>query len=164
MTEYILEPIREDDGHEIIDIFNYYIENSFAAFPEQKVPYEFFGMLAGMAGELPTVAARDCDGRILGFGMLRHHNPMPAFSHTAEVTYFLKPGMTGKGIGSSILKYLEDEGAKKGITRLLACVAAPNEGSIRFHEKHGFTHCGKFSKVARKNGVLFDTVWMEKGI
>jgi L-amino acid N-acyltransferase YncA len=164
MAEYRIEPIRDDDGQGIIDIFNYYIENGFAAFPERKVPYEFSGMLAGMAGDLPAVVAKDKNERVLGFGMLRYHNPMPAFSHTGEVTYFLRPETTGKGIGSAILGHLEKEGAKKGIKCLLACIASPNEGSIRFHEKHGFTPCGRFSKVARKNGIFFDTVWMEKGI
>jgi phosphinothricin acetyltransferase len=164
MAEYGIETIREEHGREIIDIFNYYIENGFAAFPEQKVPYEFFTMLAGMAANLPAVAAIDKNGNVLGFGMLRQHTPMPAFSHTAEVTYFLRSDATGKGIGSAILGHLEKEGAEKGITRLLACIASPNEGSIRFHEKQGFILCGRFSGVARKNGVTFDTVWMEKGI
>lgn len=164
MIEYNIEPVREGDGREIIDIFNHYCENGFAAFPEEKVPYEFFGMLAGMSGDLPAVVARSEDGMVLGFGMLRPHNPMPAFAHTAEVTYFIRPDMTGKGIGSVILAYLEEEGARKGIIGLLACIASPNDGSVRFHEKHGFTRCGRFSGVARKNGVYFDTVWMEKRI
>ncbi len=35
-----LTPITSDDREQIIDIFNYYVENSFAAHPEQKVPFD----------------------------------------------------------------------------------------------------------------------------
>jgi phosphinothricin acetyltransferase len=34
--------LTKDSQKEAIDIFNYYVENSFAAYPEQKLPYEFF--------------------------------------------------------------------------------------------------------------------------
>ena len=112
----------------------------------------------------PSVAARLPDGSIAGFGLLRAHNPMPAFRHTAEVTYFLRPEMTGRGLGSRMLAGLETEGKKRGITSILASISSLNEGSIRFHARHGFTECGRFSRVGIKNGVLFDTVWMQKFI
>jgi L-amino acid N-acyltransferase YncA len=38
---YTIRRISEQDSHALIDIFNYYIENSFAPFPEKKVPCEF---------------------------------------------------------------------------------------------------------------------------
>jgi L-amino acid N-acyltransferase YncA len=37
-----LEPITIEHQKEIMDIFNYYIENCFAAYSENKLPYEFF--------------------------------------------------------------------------------------------------------------------------
>lgn len=164
MTSYSLNPITDEDGPAIIDIFNYYILNSYAAYPENPVPYEFFGMFAEIAKNYPSVVARDPDGTVAGFGMLRPHNPMPAFRHAAEITYFIRPEQTGVGIGSAMLAYLEDEGKKKGITIILASISSLNEGSIRFHARHGFTGCGKFSKVGIKKGVVFDTVWMQKDL
>jgi phosphinothricin acetyltransferase len=164
MTSCSLHPITDEDGPAIIDIFNYYILNSFAAYPENPVPYEFFGMLAEIAKNYPTVVAKDPEGTVAGFGMLRPHNPMPAFRHTAEITYFIRPGLTGAGLGSKMLEYLENEGKKKGITTILASISSLNEGSIRFHARHGFTECGKFVKVGIKKEILFDIVWMQKDL
>jgi hypothetical protein len=33
-----LEPISPKDGDQIMEIYSYYVEDSFAAFPERKVP------------------------------------------------------------------------------------------------------------------------------
>jgi L-amino acid N-acyltransferase YncA len=89
---------------------------------------------------------------------------MAAFTHTAEITYFIRPTCTGIGIGGAILSYLEMKGRKIGISCVLAQISSLNEGSIRFHQKNGFTQCGKFVNVGKKNGKFFDTVWMQKNI
>lgn len=36
------------DRESVMDIFNYYIENSFSAYPERKLPYEFFDTFLNM--------------------------------------------------------------------------------------------------------------------
>lgn len=155
-------PITEQDREPVIDLFNYYIGNSFAAYPEQKVPYDFFALFLEACRQYPSAIARCRNGTFAGFGMLRPHNPMPAFRHTAEITYFLRPDLTGNGIGTQMLSFLEEAGRKKEITTILASISSLNEGSIRFHARHGFTECGRFFRVGRKKGVVFDTVWMQK--
>ena len=41
----VLKPIGPDDREAVVDLFNYYVENSFAAFPQEKVPYAFFDVV-----------------------------------------------------------------------------------------------------------------------
>ena len=155
-------PISGTDRTPVIDLFNYYIEHSFAAYPEQKVPYDFFAMFLETCRKYPSVAAKMPDGTLAGFGLLRAHNPMPAFRHAAEITYFIRPDLTGKGLGSEMLARLEEKGKEQGISTILASISSLNEGSLRFHAGHGFTECGRFEKVGRKKGIVFDTVWMQK--
>ncbi len=164
MTEYSFKPIGQQDRTGVIDLFNYYIENSFAAYPDLPVPYTFFDLFLQACSGYPSAAVRDPEKKLAGFGMLRPHNPMPAFAHTAEITYFVRPGLTGKGLGSRMLAYLETGAREKGILTILASISSLNEGSIRFHARNGFTECGRFRKVAKKRGTYFDTVWMQKMI
>jgi phosphinothricin acetyltransferase len=161
-VHFKLEPIMFEDGHAAIDIFNHYIVNTFAAYPENAVPYEFFGLFMKMAEGYPFLAAKDKGGRLLGFGLLRPHNPISAFSNTAEITCFLSPECTGKGIGRAIVERLLSEARQKGLTNVLAGISSLNAGSISFHEKCGFVHCGRFLKVGRKRGQEFDVVWMQR--
>jgi phosphinothricin acetyltransferase len=138
------------------------VENSFAAYPEKKFSYQAFDMFLQMSNGFPTGSIRDPNDRIVGFGMLRTHNPMPTFSRTAEVTYFIHPDHTGKGLGKLLLGFLEKGAFEKGITNILANISSLNPRSIEFHQKNGFIECGRLRKVAKKNGQEFDTVWMQK--
>jgi len=160
--KYDLFPISPDDKESVIDIFNYYIENSFAAYPENKVPYEFFGLFLQSTAGYPTAIVKDESKTVLGFGLLRPHSPIPTLAGTVEITYFIRPEYTGKGIGSTIMEYLLEGAREKGLHCILASISSLNEGSIRFHIQHGFSECGRFREVGKKWGKLFDTVWMQK--
>lgn len=164
IMEYAITPIANDDRESIIDIFNYYVENSFAAYPENKLPYQAFDMLLQMSGGFPAGSIKDQNGRVVGFGMLRAHNPMAAFARTAEISYFIHPEHTGKGLGKMLLDFLIKGALEKGITNILANISSLNSGSIGFHRKNGFAECGRFKNVGRKNGREFDTVWMQRAI
>lgn len=133
MIKTNLTPISTDDRKDIIDIFNFYVENSFAAYPEKILPYEFFDTLLNICQGYPNATAKDISSEVAGFGMLRPYNPMPVFPGQPKITYFIKPGFIGHGIGRTLLDYLVDEGRKKWITSIIAGISSLKEGSIRFH-------------------------------
>lgn len=160
--EYSIGPMSTEDCESVMDIFNFYVENTFAAYPEDRLPYQAFDMFLKMSDGFPSGTIKDQNGKIVGFGMLRSHNPMPTFSQTAEVTYFIHPDHTGKGLGKMLLDSLEKGAIDKGITTILANISSNNPNSIRFHEKNGFIECGRFRRVGRKMGEEFDTVWMQR--
>jgi L-amino acid N-acyltransferase YncA len=159
-----LTPISEEDREAVMDIFNHYVANSFAAYPDQALPYQVFDLFLQMAKGFPAATIRDRDGRIVGFGLLRSHNPIPVFSRTAEITCFIHPDYTGKGLGKMLLDHLEKGATEKGITNILANISSLNPESIHFHLKNGFVECGRFKQVGKKKGQEFDTVWMQKRI
>ncbi len=64
--ECSISPIAPKDREPIINIFNYYVENSFAAFPESKLPYQTFDMFLQMSKGLLTGAIKDQNGKGLG--------------------------------------------------------------------------------------------------
>ncbi len=156
--------MAEGDREAVIDLFNYYIENSFAAYPEKKVPYGLFDQFLALTEGYPafTVRHEEQADRIVGFAFLRPYHPLAAFQRAAEITYFIEPGYTGQGIGSRILERITGEAKRKGIDTILANVSSLNESSLRFHERHGFEECGRFRRVAKKKGQDLDVVWMQK--
>ncbi len=157
------EPLREHHRTPVIDIFNHYIEHSYAAFLDRKVPYDFYDkLIAGMKG-YPS-AAVIAGGETAGFCFLRAHNPLPAFAGAADITYFIAPGLTRRGLGSAALEYLIGAARPGGINSIMASVSSLNTVSSGFHIKHGFTECGRFIGIGRKFGREFDVVWFQKKI
>lgn len=157
------EKMGEGDREAVIDLFNYYIENSFAAYPEKKVPYGLFDQFLALTEGYPAFTVRDeeQEDRIVGFAFLRPYHLLSEFQRAAEITYFIEPGYTGQGIGSRILERITAEAKRKGIDTILANVSSLNESSLRFHERHGFAECGRFRRVAKKKGQDLDVVWMQ---
>ncbi|HPS01652.1 MAG TPA: N-acetyltransferase family protein [Candidatus Sumerlaeota bacterium] len=162
--EFILKPLSEEHRRPVVDIFNYYVENSFAAYPEAPLPCEFFDRYLNAASRYPAFVAEAPDGRIAGFGLLRPHHLLPTFAHTAELTYFILPEFTRCGLGTRLLDRLIEDARPLGITILLASISSLNPASLAFHLKHGFIECGRFPGIGRKNGHLFDVVWMQRTI
>ena len=160
--DYRLEPVSVKDGDQIIDIFNYYVENSFAAYPESKVSYEFFGSFLNLTQGYPFLVAKDMGGKIVGFGGLRPYSPLPTFSRAAEITNFISPEHTGIGIGQPIVDRLLDQAKRMGIVTILASISSLNQATLAFHKKNGFVECGRFVGIGQKMGQAFDVVWMQR--
>lgn len=159
------EPLAAGHGPAVMAIFNHYVENGFSAYPERKLPDEFFGRFLDMTRGYPAFAMREKEsGKVVGFCFLHAYHPFPTFKATAEITYFIAPGSTGRGIGASALELLECEARKMGVRVILASISSLNEGSIAFHRRHGFSECGRFRGIGRKLGRDFDMVWMQKDL
>ena len=55
-------------GHKIdvMNIYNYYVENSYAAYPEKKLEYSFFENIMNMTKGYPAYAIK-MDEKVVGF-------------------------------------------------------------------------------------------------
>ena len=158
---YSFEEMSQHHRTAVIDIFNYFIAHSFAAYPEQPVGHETFDHFLEMSRGYPSVVVKDNDGQVVGFAFLHAYHPASTFRRAAQITYFIMPAHTGQGLGTAILERFVQEAQEQGIDTLLANISSRNEGSMRFHRKNGFRECGRFRNVGKKFGKDFDVVWMQ---
>lgn len=154
-----IREMQESDRDPIMRIFNHYAATSFAAYPDGPLPPQFFPHLK--EGAVSAIVMEGAGG-IAGFGLLKPFFPFVAFKKTGIVTYFLAPEQTGKGLGALLLSRLNEDAKKNGIRTLLANISSKNEGSVRFHARHGFTVAGTLAGVGEKFGEPFDVVWMQR--
>ena len=158
---YKFEDLRQEHKPEIVRIFNYYVENSFAAYSTVPLGDEIFDRFHDMADGFPFIVISYNATEIVGFAFLHPYHAADSFSKTVEITYFIMPEHTGKGLASKILDRFKMQAKELGISVILANISSSNEGSINFHRKHGFVECGRFSKIGRKFNKDFDVVWMQ---
>jgi len=159
---WVLDRLLRTDAEAMLAIFNHYVLHSFAAYLEEPVSVEWMERLLDEASGLPAIAVRDPDGRLIGFSLLRPYMSRTAFPRTAQITTFLVPEHTGRGLGSRLLARLEHAAREAGIDTILAHVSSENPGSLAFHRRHGFAECGRFRKIGIKNERRFDVVWFQK--
>ncbi|MEW6411273.1 MAG: N-acetyltransferase family protein [Candidatus Zixiibacteriota bacterium] len=160
--EYRLDKMSPDDEGAVVDIFNYFVENSFAAYPEEKVGHEFFQRFVAMVGDYPAIAVKTDTGDVIGFAFMRPYHRAKTLSRVAEVTYFILPEHTGHGLGSRVLEYFIEQAKLRGVDNFLASISSLNDQSLQFHLRHGFVECGRFRDVGVKKGKSFDVVWMQR--
>lgn len=157
--EYLIRCFRENDSPRIIEIYNYYVRNTFAAYPKEPVPLSFIDYLRKDA---LSFYVAEKDNEVVGFSFIRPFLPFSTFKSTATVTYFLDPEHTRFGIGNRFLEVLESDAKQMGICTILAHIASCNRESINFHRKHGFFECGRLPGVGVKFDEHFDVIWMAK--
>jgi L-amino acid N-acyltransferase YncA len=156
--------MTRDHRGPVIDIYNHFIEESWAAYPDEPVDYALFDRFLAMIRGYPSLVVRSESGEVVGFAFLHAFLPAGTFRRTAEITYFILPEHTRLGLGRRILERFQSEAARAGIDNLLASISSRNAPSIEFHRKNGFVECGRLRQVGLKFGEDFDVVWMQKRI
>jgi phosphinothricin acetyltransferase len=158
---------------DVKEIYNYYIENSTATFNYfpmndegmrsivffDEKPYKTFVILEQTGAEH---AGAEPAGKMCGYVLLTKHKAREAFQITAEVTIYLHPDYTGKGLGSKALGFIEDYARQTTLHNLVATICGENTESIRLFESHGYEKCAHYKEVAFKMGRLLDLVSYQK--
>lgn len=164
-----IRDICPDDNKRILEIYNYYIENTAVTF-EITVPSEkeFFERTSGISAKYPYLVMLK-NGNLIGYAYANYLKPREAFKYSVEISIYFDKSCRGKGYGEVLYKELEKRLKFVGITNVYACIthaSAPdeyvNDSSIRFHERMGFENVGKFSNCGNKFGRWYDVVWLEK--
>ena len=171
MDKIIIRRAEAGDAAALAEIYRYYVEKTAITFeytpPTAK---EFAGRMAHTMARYPYLAA-ERDGEVLGYAYAEVFKDRAAYDWAVETTVYLRPDAKGQGAGRALYEALEDALGRMGILNLYACIASTDtedeyltNASVRFHERMGFSLCGKFSRCGCKFGRWYDMVWMEKMI
>ena len=156
--------MKPTDNREILDICNYFVQNSFAAYSEQAMGHEYFEKLQDFSQSYPFYVAENLERTLAGYTFLHPYYPKDTFRRAARATYSILPEYTRQGLGVKFLNSLTEDAKTIGVDTLLASISSLNEQSLRFHEKLGFEKCGALKSVGKKLGQDFDEIWMQKFI
>ena len=133
------ETVREDDGYRKLLEKSLKGEGAWMVFAQREKD------LIAMAGALCTMS---------------HLSTM---RHTAKIiSVYTDPGFRRHGIASKLIETLLVKLKNSQITQAQVWVTSTEKKAIGLYEKLGFTQCGKFSNDICVDGVLYDSVLMEK--
>lgn len=140
--KYTLHPLETEHKKPIIDIYNYYVRNTFGTYTTKEVGENYFNAYTGFSVRRKS--------EVVGFAIIRPYLTIH------DISYYIHYKHTGRGIGSLILSEVN--------MRLAVHLASLNEDSLRFHIKHGFTEYGRLKDAGEKFGKVYDIIFMQKNI
>jgi L-amino acid N-acyltransferase YncA len=162
MVEF--SPVTNTDIEAILAIYNHYILNSTATFHSEilsKNDLEEFLFVS--YPKYPSYLIKNNDD-IIGYCFLTQYKKRQAYDRSAEVSIYLKPEVTGKGVGLTALNHLETAAKKAGIHVLVGTICGENRASIGLMEKAGYSRCAHLKNIGEKFGKILDVVVYQKEI
>jgi len=157
-------PVTKKDLAAIIDIYNYYILNSIASFHSEKLKKKDLEEIIPISHPVyPSFLIKDRN-EIIGYCFIHQYKKRQAYDRSAELSIYLKPEFTGKGIGAGALSHLEAAAKKSGIHVLVGTLCGENYASIRLLEKSGYSKCAQLKNIGEKFGKILDVVVYQKEI
>jgi len=105
------------------------------------------------------IGARGARGElVLGFALFSPFRSRPAYASTVENSVYVHRAARGRGVGELLMRELIATAKISGYHAIIARIVGENEGSIRLHEKVGFTLVGTEIEVGRKHNRWLDVV------
>ena len=152
----------EKDIPQMLAIYAPYVENTAYSF-EYTPPTEedFTKRFHKYTAQCPWLVWAE-KGNVLGYAYGSLPFERAAYAWCAEVSIYLSPEIHGRGIGKMLYAAVEDILWKQGYRIIYALITSENEGSLRFHERVGYTYCAQFPGCGIKFGRSLGVIWMEK--
>ena len=160
----VFMPVAETDLDTIRKIYDHYILNTTATFHNEPITLPELKEFLFIANpKYPSFVMKDHD-RIIGYCFLTRFKKRQAYDRTAELSIYIQPEYTGRGIGVLALRFLEDAAKNAGIHTLIGTLCGENHASIRLMEKCGYARCAHLKNTGEKFGKILDVVMYQKEI
>ncbi|RZK71342.1 MAG: N-acetyltransferase family protein [Pedobacter sp.] len=104
----------------------------------------------------------DQDGVLRGWAALTPVSSRCVYAGVAEVSVYVDPAFSGKGVGYGLLNELVKASEQEGIWTLQAGIFPENAASLKIHEKAGFRILGIREKIGKQQDTWRDTVLLER--
>jgi L-amino acid N-acyltransferase YncA len=163
--EFVIRPATEQDLPSVREIYNHYVLNSSVTFDEKPLTLVALRKKFAVSQKLtmPYLVAENPRGNLLGVAWVFPWQGNTASSRVVEVSIYLGPAATGKGLGKALLERLLDDAKAGGIREVIAVIADKGaEASIQMHKKFGFKEIGRMGKVGYKFDRWLGTVMLQK--
>jgi L-amino acid N-acyltransferase len=153
----------EADLPAILEIYNDVVVTSTAIYRDEPATLEDRAawLAARRAEGFPVLVAVDA-GEVVGLATFGSFRAWPGYRFTVEHSVYVRADRRGQGIGPVLMAPLIERAAALGMHVMIAGVDADNIGSIRFHERLGFTTVAHMREVGFKFGRWLDLVLMQR--
>ena len=153
-----LRALTEDDWTAVADIYWEGMRDGLATFETGVPPWEAWD--AAHFREHRVVA--ELAGEVVGWAALSPVSTRRCYRGVVENSVYVARHAQGLGIGRALLEALLAGAEAAGIWTVQTAIFPENRASIALHQKCGFRVVGTRERIAKRDGVWRDTVFLER--
>ncbi|CAN5349262.1 GNAT family N-acetyltransferase [soil metagenome] len=153
-----LRPLEPGDWPAVEDIYWDGMRGGLATFETEVPSWEAWdgGHLRGHR------LVADLMGEVVGWAALSPASERRCYLGVVENSVYVARQAQGLGIGRTLLEGLIAGAEAAGIWTIQTSIFPENRASLALHERCGFRVVGKRERVAKRDGVWRDTVFLER--
>ncbi|HVV12184.1 helix-turn-helix domain-containing GNAT family N-acetyltransferase [Amycolatopsis sp.] len=104
----------------------------------------------------------ELDGEVVGWAAATPVSTRECYSGVAETSIYVADGHRGRGIGKALIRNQVMAADEDGLWTLQTSIFTENRTSIGLHHAAGFRTIGIRERVAQRDGIWHDTVFVER--
>lgn len=104
----------------------------------------------------------ELEGEVVGWAAATPVSAREVYSGVAETSVYVADGYQGRGIGKALIRKQVMAADDGGLWTLQASIFSENRASVGLHHAAGFRTLGVRERIAQRDGVWYDTVFMER--
>jgi L-amino acid N-acyltransferase YncA len=152
-----LRALTEDDWPAVADIYWDGMRDGLATFQTEVPAWEDWN-----AAHLPAPRlVAELRDEVVGWAALSPASKRRCYGGVVENSIYVARGARGHGIGRRLLEELIDGARAAGIWTIQTSIFPENRASLALHERCGFRVVGIRERIAKRDGVWRDTVFLE---
>lgn len=165
-NEVLVRPALATDMAAVQAIYAHHVRHGLASFEDDPPSLEEVTRRWRdvVDRDLPYVVAEQA-GDVLGYAYAGAYRTRPAYRYTLENSVYVREGVQQRGVGRAAMLTVLAACETKGYRQMIAVIGdSANVGSIRLHERLGFTRVGLLTAVGYKFGRWVDSVHMQRAL
>lgn len=163
-THDALRPAIITDAAALLEIYKPYILHTAITF-EYTIPTleEYTLRIEKILNRYPFYVCED-GGKVVGYAYAHQFRERAAYDWDIETSIYVNETHQQKGIATQLYNVVLEECKAMGFHNAFAGITLPNEKSVNFHTKLGFTQIGVFQNAGFKQGQWYGVLFMEKNL
>jgi L-amino acid N-acyltransferase YncA len=153
-----LRALKPDDWQAVAEIYWDGMRDGLATFETEVPTWEQWD-----AAHLPGQRiVAELLGEVVGWAALAPASKRRCYVGVAENSVYVARAARGLGIGRALLEALIASSEAAGIWMIQTSIFPENRASLALHERCGFRVVGTRERIAKRDGIWRDTVFLER--
>jgi phosphinothricin acetyltransferase len=148
--------VRPDDWERVAEIYWDGMRDGLATFETEVPSWDIW------AEAHPHRIVAEAGGEVVGWAALSPASPRRCYAGVYENSVYVEREARGLGVGRALLDELIKRARREGVWTIQCSIFPENRASLALHERCGFRVVGTRERIAKRDGIWRDTIFLER--